>query len=172
MFMKKKYVFKPYCNSFPALFTKEKEKIENFLPKGSCIEHVGTSSVPGLGGKGIIDIAIAVNKSEMECAKTILQELGYEFGLSFSTQDRFYLRIYLPDSKESLRRYHIHLTYKFSKEWKALVAFRDYLIDHPNVMQEYAQTKKQAAMIANEDGEIYRNIKEPLIQKIYDLMNT
>ena len=166
-----KYVFKPYSDFFPLIFSKEKERITSFLPKGSYVEHVGSTSVPGLGGKGIIDIAISVDKSEMDRSKTLLQELGYEFRPSFSTQDRFYFVIYLPDSEEDFRRYHIHLTYKFSKEWKTLVAFRDYLIAHPKAMEEYAQTKKQAAMIANEDGDTYRKLKEPIIQKICNLLN-
>ncbi len=91
------------------------------------IEHVGSTAVPGLGGKGIIDIAIGVEKECMEDIKNKLQELGYEFRPSFSTPDRFYFIIYLPDPEEDRRRYHIHLTYLESKEWKELIGFRDYL---------------------------------------------
>jgi GrpB-like predicted nucleotidyltransferase (UPF0157 family) len=156
---------------FPSLFNKEKERIASRLPKKASIEHVGSTAVPGLGGKGIIDIAIAVDKSDMDNATAALQELGYEFRPSFSTPDRFYFIIYLPDSEEGSRRYHIHLTYPENKEWKELIGFRDYLRHHPKELQEYAELKKQAAFEANHEGDRYRKIKEPMFEKIRSLTN-
>ena len=55
----KKYVFKSYNKIFPEIFEKEKEKICDFIEETILIEHVGSTSIPNLGGKGIIDIAIA-----------------------------------------------------------------------------------------------------------------
>ena len=49
----KKYVFKPYSKIFPELFQKEKERISPNLKEALAIEHVGSTAVPGLGGKGI-----------------------------------------------------------------------------------------------------------------------
>jgi GrpB-like predicted nucleotidyltransferase (UPF0157 family) len=160
-----KYTFKPYSDSFPLLFSKEKERIAPHLPSSACIEHVGSTAVPSLGGKGIIDIAIAVDKAMMEEAKNRLQELEYEFRPSFSTADRFYFIIYLPDPEEGNRRYHVHLTYPQSKEWKELTGFRDFLLSNPDALQEYAELKKKAAIEAGQDGEKYRKAKEPMFQK-------
>ena len=161
-----KYTFKPYSPLFPSLFIKEKARIAPNFHFPASIEHVGSTAVPGLGGKGIIDIAIAVEKDCMEEAKSKLQEIGYEFRPSFSTPDRFYFITYLPDPEENSRRYHIHLTYPESKEWKELIGFRDYLRTHPEALEEYANIKKQAAEIANQDGDQYRKMKEPILQKI------
>lgn len=163
----KKYIFKPYNDLFPSLFNMEKERIAFRLPQDALIEHVGSTAVPGLGGKGIIDIAIAVDKHFMDSSKTALQELGYEFRPSFSTPDRFYFIIYLPDPEEGRRRYHIHLTYPESKEWRELIDFRDYLLSSPETIQEYAELKKTAALEADQDGEKYRKIKAPIFEKIY-----
>jgi GrpB-like predicted nucleotidyltransferase (UPF0157 family) len=165
----KKYIFKPYNDLFPSLFNKERERIAYRLAKDALIEHVGSTAIPGLGGKGIIDIAIAVDKPFMDSSKTALQELRYEFRPSFSTPDRFYFIIYLPDPEEAKRRYHIHLTYPESKEWKELIGFRDYLRQHPEWLQEYSELKKQAALEANHKGELYRKIKEPMFEKIRSL---
>lgn len=170
--LKNKYVYKPYSNSFPILFLKEKERIASSLINAFGIEHIGSSAIPGLGGKGIIDIAISVHKEEMEGACRILQSLGYEFNRSFSTTQRFYFIAYLADPEEGTRRYHIHLTHPFSAEWNELLGFRDYLRAHPHAVEEYVNIKKQAVMIANEDGERYRKIKEPFIQKIKSLLNS
>lgn len=160
-----KYTFKPYHDLFPSLFIKEKERLAYRLPKDSLIEHVGSTAVPGLGGKGIIDIAVAVDESAMDSSKNALQELGYEFRPSFSTLDRFYFIIYLPDPEEERRRYHIHLTYPESKEWTELIGFRNYLLNNPEELQKYAKLKKKAALEADQNGEKYRKLKEPIFQK-------
>jgi|SRR5579872_427315 len=164
--MNQKYVYKPYSKIFPDLFQKEKSRISSSLKQALAIEHVGSTAIPDLGGKGIIDIAIAVAKEEMEISCSILQKLGYEFRPSFSTPDRFYLIAYLSDPEEGNRRYHIHLTYPSSKEWKELVGFRDYLLAHPEAVIEYANLKKHAAEAANQDGHQYRKMKEPMFQKV------
>jgi GrpB-like predicted nucleotidyltransferase (UPF0157 family) len=162
----KKYVFKPYSKIFPELFDKEKERIASYIKVALAIEHVGSTAVPNLGGKGIIDIAIAVNKQDMESVSKQLQNLGYEFRPTFSTPDRLYFIIYLLDPEEETRRYHIHLTYLENSKWKELIEFRDYLRTHPEAIEEYANIKKQAADVANQDGEQYRKMKEPMFQKI------
>ena len=160
-----KYTFKSYSDSFPLLFIKERKRIALHLASSASIEHVGSTAVPSLGGKGIIDIAIAIDKTGMEEAKNRLQELGYEFRPSFSTPDRFYFIIHLPDPEEGTRRYHIHLTYPESKEWKELKGFKDFLLSNPAALQEYADLKKKAAVEARQDGEKYRKMKEPMFQK-------
>lgn len=166
----KKYVFKPYNSLFPLLFIKEKERISQSLFQQACIKHVGSTAIPGLGGKGIIDIAIAVEKSMLSQAKLALETLGYEFRSSFSTEERFYFVAYLPDCEEGLRRYHLHLTHPQSKPWQDLIGFKNYLLCHPKKVKEYAALKKRAALEAKEDGKIYQKIKEPIFQKYYTFL--
>jgi len=84
---------------------------------------------------------------------------------SFSTPERLYFVAFLPDVEEGARRYHIHLTYFGSGEWKELIEFRDYLLNSPEAVKEYAELKKRAALEADEDGEKYRKIKEPIFKK-------
>lgn len=165
----KKYVYRPYNEIFPVLFQKEKERISSNLTEVLAIEHVGSTAVPGLGGKGIIDIAIAVNQAKMDSISKRLQGLGYEYRPTFSTPDRFYFIIYLPDPEEERRRYHIHLTYPENNEWKELIGFRDYLRHHPEELREYAVLKKLAALEANHEGSRYRKLKEPMFEKIRSL---
>ncbi len=160
-----KYTFKPYSAIFPILFREEKERIAPHLPNDSLIEHIGSTAVPGLGGKGIIDIAVAVDKESMEGACKELQKLGYEFRPSFSTPDRFYFIIHLPDPEEGSRRYHLHLTYPKNKEWKEFIGFRDFLRSHPEALKEYAHLKEKAALETDQNGEKYRKMKAPLIEK-------
>jgi GrpB-like predicted nucleotidyltransferase (UPF0157 family) len=162
----KKYVFKPYSEIFPRLFDAEKKRIATSVETAALIEHVGSTAIPGLGGKGIIDIAIAVDKRDLETVSKQLQDLGYEFRPTYSTSDRLYFVIYLPDPEEETRRYHVHLTYPECSEWKEFIGFRDYLRNHPKEAQSYAEVKKRAALEANQDGEKYRQLKEHVFQKI------
>ena len=166
----KKYVFKPYGKIFPELFDKEKARIASLLKTALAIEHIGSTAIPGLGGKGIIDIAISVYQQDMEVASQQLQSLDYEFRPSFSTPDRFYFIIYLPDPEEGTRRYHVHLTHPESTDWIEFIGFRDYLRNHPEKVQEYAEIKKQAAIDADQRGELYRKLKEPMFKKISSLI--
>lgn len=162
----KKYVFRSYSKIFPELFQKEKERIASNVNLQLVIEHVGSTAVPGLGGKGIIDIAIAVDKRNIELVSKQIQAIGYEFRPMFSTPDRLYFIVYLTDLEEENRRYHIHLTYPENSEWKEFLGFRDYLRSHPKEAQEYAELKKQAALEASGEGEKYRKLKEPFFKKI------
>ena len=162
----KKYVFKPYNPIFPELFQQEKERIASLVKSALAIEHVGSTAIPDLGGKGIIDIAIAVHQEDMGSVTKELQNLGYEFRPAFSTPDRAYFVIDLPDPAEGIRRYHVHLTYPESDDWKGLIEFRDYLRNHPKEAQEYAELKRKAVLEADQDGKKYRKLKEPMFQKI------
>lgn len=167
-----KYVFKDYSKIFPALFQKEKARLTAHLSIPLIIEHVGSTAIPELGGKGIIDIAIAVERKEIAYVSTQLQTLGYEFRPQFSTPDRYYFITFLPDLEEQNRRYHIHLTYPENNEWKDFLAFRDYLISHPIERQEYAKIKRNAALNANQEGEKYRKLKEPFFIKVKSMINS
>ena len=166
----KKYVFKPYSKIFPELFLKEKERIASHVKTVLSIEHVGSTAIPNLGGKGIIDIAIAVHKRDMDSVSQQLQNLGYEFRPNFSTPERYYFIVYLPDPEEGQRRYHVHLTYPENGEWHQFIGFRDYLRTHPQEMEEYAEMKRRAAAEANHQGEQYRKIKEPIFKKVSSLI--
>ncbi len=165
----KKYVFKPYNKIFPELFDQERNRLNAHLKLTVLIEHVGSTAIPGLGGKGIIDIAIAVKKEDLGTTSEQLQCLGYEFRPSFSTPDRLYFINFLSDPEEGTRRYHIHLTFPESDDWNGFIGFRDHLRTHPEALQEYAEIKKQAAHEANQEGERYRKLKEPMFKKISDL---
>lgn len=160
----KKYIFDPYDDNLPSLFLAEKNRIVSSIGNILEIEHVGSTAVPGLGGKGIIDIAILVKKVDLTTVTDCLQQLGYEFRPSYSTQDRLYFVAYLPDPIKTTRRYHIHLTYPQSPVWEELIGLRDYLISHPEAKKEYAAIKEQA-IHSNQESQEYRMAKEPFLQK-------
>lgn len=165
-----KYVFKPYSRNFPTLFSEEKKRIvtcvQNNLDIDCLVEHVGSTAVPGLGGKGIIDIAIALHKTSIEKFAEALIDLGYIYREVWSTPERWFFRIDLPDVDEGMRRYHVHVTFLESIEWRKLIGLRDYLRKNPDEVQRYAELKKKAALQADQDGALYRELKEPFFEEV------
>ena len=74
----KKYFFNKDSEKYKQLFNKEKSKLKKVFPRAE-IEHVGSSSIKGLGGKGIIDIAISIPKNQIPDAIKKLERNGYDF---------------------------------------------------------------------------------------------
>ncbi len=162
----KKYVFKPYHSIFPDLFKKEKNRIKKILGNNNLIEHVGSTAVVGLGGKGIIDIYIATDKKNLKKLSKKLQKLGYEFVPEGGSKERLFHKISLLDSAEKVRTYHVHVTFPESQEWIKAIKLRDYLRSHPKDARKYAEAKKLAAAKARENREIYLQTKAPILEEI------
>jgi GrpB-like predicted nucleotidyltransferase (UPF0157 family) len=160
-----KYSFKPYNACLPHLFEREKQRIAAGIDQAALIEHVGSTAVPGLGGKGIIDIMIAAREERVRYVAKQLQELGYELRERGSRPDKLFFKMALPDEEEGMRTYHLHLTSFGSEAWNEVIAFRDHLRTHPEEMEKYAELKKRAVLEAKEDGEKYRELKEPFFKQ-------
>lgn len=160
-----KYVFRPYSDEYSILFTQERLKIIEELDPQAHVEHVGSTAVPGLGGKGIIDIAISVSRQDILRTKTQLEMAGYEFREQASSPTRFFFRIDYPYDN-SVRRIHVHLTEVDSRDWKEMILFRDYLINNPEAMEQYAELKRRGVDKALGDGQKYREYKEEFIRDI------
>ncbi len=162
----KKYVFKPYSAQYPKIFQQEKARIQAALSVIARIDHIGSTAIPHLGGKGIIDIAIAVNDQDKTKTVQVLESLSYALKMEHSTVDRLYFVRSQADKEGPLQKYHLHLNSFENDEGLAFITFRDYLRMHAPVREAYAQLKQQAALEANEDGAIYRAMKAPIFQEI------
>jgi len=164
-FDKKKYVFKPYSEEYPKLFDKERTEILKVLPKRTKIEHVGSTSVPGLGGKGIIDIAIRTSKPKLKKSLLSLQKLGFEYHPDHPGNDRRWFMHKIINEKGKERRVHVHLC--LTKEfWDSFITFRDYLRKNKRTRNVYAKIKKEGAKKAKGDAEEYRRHKSIFLKKI------
>ena len=155
------YKFKNYEKIFPSLYNGEVKRIIKVVPTNSPIEHMGSTAVPGLHGKGIIDLIIYSSKDRVNEIKANLEKLGYEEGSS--DKDRIFLR---RDSKINgkNRRFHIHIILK-KQIWNDHINFRDYLIANPKISSEYAELKKKAVVACDNNGKIYRRLKDKFIKK-------
>ncbi|MEK6911140.1 MAG: GrpB family protein [Nanoarchaeota archaeon] len=159
-----KYKYKKYSKTYPTLFKKEKSKLTKVIPNLE-IEHVGSTSIPGLGGKGIIDIAIKTPVKEVNKIIKKLEILSYKTTPNHpkTSTSIFLQKIVRSQGKE--RRIHIHLTLT-NTFWNSFILFRDYLRIHNKEKEAYAKIKKQASLYAKGEAEKYRVYKKSLLEKI------
>lgn len=166
-----------YNKSYPKLFEVEKQRLLDAL--GDVVmEHFGSTAVPGLGGKGYIDIYLAVPKQEMKKYLSKAQKLGYEHRPDGDVIDeRFFLKRKAKDKNNSEITFNLHITHLKSENFKECLAFRDYLKLHPEDANKYAEAKKIAVRIANKERErkkgvqAYMKSKSKIIKKIIQRMS-
>ncbi|MCH8993496.1 MAG: GrpB family protein [Chloroflexi bacterium] len=125
-----------YEPNWPAAFEQERARIVaalgNVMEDVVAIEHVGSTAVPGLAAKPIIDIMIGVRKlADGEQSVEPLVGLGYEYLGEYGIPGRFYFR------KGSPRSHHVHLVHHNSDFWERHLLFRDLLREQPGLRDEY-----------------------------------
>ncbi len=156
-----------YDSNWPNLFEKEKKLI--FETVGHIVvraEHIGSTAVPGLGAKPIIDILAAVN--HLDQAKLCIEPLkliGYEYEPELEAQipeRRFFNKGKPPKDQH----YHLHMVELTSDFWKRHLLFHNYLRAHPEVAQEYEKLKKRLAAKYGRNREDYTEAKTPFIVSI------
>ena len=140
--------------------------MKNLLKQKCRIFHIGSTAVPGVNGKQIIDILISVKKTKI---KKILKKLMKKYiytGSGGSKQRWFMFR----DIKYNnlIRRVHIHLTWFNSGEEKNSLKFITKLKENKNLILEYNKIKKNAIKIAKGEGSKYRALKDEFIKRVLD----
>lgn len=125
------------------------------------IEHVGSTSVPGLAAKPIVDVQISV--ADVANEEAYAPELG-AIGLQLRSRDTFHR--YFRPFPERPRDIHVHVC-QLGSEWEAEhLRFRDHLRAHPEARDAYAQAKRAAAALWADDGLAYTDAKTEVILNI------
>jgi len=125
-----------------------------------AIHHIGSTSVPGLKAKPIIDILIdATELNELDARSEAMQSIGYEVMGEFGIPGRRYFR----KGREE-RSHHVHCFQSGDSNLTRHLAFRDYLIEHKNIAREYADLKSALVELCNDDMGKYCDGKDPFIQ--------
>ena len=157
----------PYDPSWAERFDAEAPALARVL--APCLaaspEHVGSTSVPGLSAKPVIDIAVPVRAlSSARAAIPLLErELGY---LHWGDDPNAHYRCWFLKPRPELRTHHLVLIEAGHPELVALLAFRDHLRAHPSVAAEYEQLKRALAAQHAEDRNAYSDAKAEFIQGV------
>jgi GrpB-like predicted nucleotidyltransferase (UPF0157 family) len=161
----------PYDPQWPFLFQREKEHLLSCLPADLIgrIEHFGSTAVPGMSAKPIIDILVEVFDLQETRRRIvpILESQGYEYFWRPTWAGNippFYAWFIKRDAGGN-RTHHIHMIEPDFEHWDRLL-FRDYLISHPDVAEAYHQLKIRLAATHSHDRVAYTEGKTEFIVRV------
>ena len=130
------------------------------------IEHIGSTSIPGLVAKPVLDLMAEVEtEAEGWCLAPTIETLGYEFRPDEDVPGRLYFRKF----HGGRRTHHLSLTERGSDFWRRQIVFRDYLRSHTEVMQEYLVLKRELAARFRSDRPSYTDGKTKFVEKVLRL---
>jgi GrpB-like predicted nucleotidyltransferase (UPF0157 family) len=155
----------PYDAKWPAQFAAEEARIRAAIPRPALIEHIGSTAVPNLAAKPVIDIMIGLaSLSEARDWILELQALGYEYVPEYETvmpERRYFRRM------DGTRRSHqIHMVERGGDFWVRHLVFRDFLRASPPHASDYGRLKMELAARFRDDREGYMDGKDPFIKNL------
>jgi len=162
----------PANPDWPRRFAEEAARLRTIIPADLLIdlEHIGSTAVPGLAAKPVIDIQATVTDLEAARARLVepLEAAGYAFWADNPDTDRLFFVRGLPPSAPR-RTHHLHVMEPGPGALRH-IAFRDYLRDHPAEAARYAALKRDLAGRYRDDREAYTAAKGAFVEQILDRM--
>jgi GrpB-like predicted nucleotidyltransferase (UPF0157 family) len=152
----------PYDPDWAHLYEAEAEYLLDTLTGVSAIEHVGSTSVPGLAAKPTIDIAIGVASLALpDGAAAAMERLGYHYGGSHDLPQHVFRK-----GERVPWRFLVHIVEYGGPMWRDFLTFRDYLRRNPTEAVRYEQLKR--SLLAERSEWYSGRDKEPFIRPIHD----
>ena len=158
----------PYQSAWIDLFDREADRIRSALGgKALQIEHIGSTSIPGMAAKPIIDIIVAVEKLTRSSDIILaLDAIGYDYFPVDTVPDRmFFAREIQPE----IRTHHLNLAQKGSEFWENHLLFRDYLKESEQLASEYVQLKKDFAEYYAQTNHLDREWKSEFVARVLEM---
>ncbi|MGD1994348.1 MAG: GrpB family protein [Anaerolineae bacterium] len=157
-----------YDPDWSAQYAAEADRIREVLgDRVVAVEHIGSTAVPGLGAKPIIDLVVGLRDlADAQDCIAPLERLGYEYVPQHEA--RMPERRYFHKGPPRGRTHHLHMVEVTSGFWKRHLLFRDYLRAHPGVAREYEALKRELAGRHGADREAYTDAKTAFIERVVD----
>jgi len=157
-------VVSDYNPAWSATFEQERTSLHTALgPLVLTIEHIGSTAVPGLAAKPIIDLQLSVRslaEARSSCVGP-LQALGY----AYMPQYEAWLpgELFFRKGLSGPWTHHLHILQGDDPRWQDRLLFRDYLRNHPEVARAYAKLKRDLAEAFDDDISGYRKAKNAFV---------
>ncbi len=128
------------------------------------VHHMGSTAIPSIYAKPVIDILLVVQShADLDKKTPLIEALGYKAFGEFGIPTRRYFR---RDNAFGDRTHQIHAFEAGSPQITRHLAFRDYMIAHPDTAQAYSDLKRELAAQHPNDSEAYMDGKDAFIQEI------
>ena len=151
-----------YDPNWPAMARAEMARVGAALGERALrIEHIGSTAVPGLAAKPIIDLLVGVEALDRSYAGAI-EALGYVFTPFVDSPERHFFG----RPPERPRTHHVHVVVAGGPEEHRHLAFRDFLRAHPAAAAEYAEVKRAAAAAHPDDIFAYMDAKDACVRRL------
>jgi GrpB-like predicted nucleotidyltransferase (UPF0157 family) len=154
----------PYDPTWKSEFQEETGQISRALGENVlAIHHIGSTAIPGIHAKPIIDILLRVaDINLLDEQRSAMEQLGYEVMGEYGIKGRRYFR---KDDDSGTRTHHVHAFETGNPEYERHLVFRDYMIAHPEKAQQYSTLKQKLARAHPDDIEAYMDGKDPFIKE-------
>jgi len=169
-------VIESYNPKWPQQFEMIRAALQDTLgPRAIRIDHIGSTSVPVLGAKDVIDVQITVEELNPKIIQKLINA-GYEHWgnitsdhvpLGEDEDPKLWEKLFF-NQPQGQRRANIHVRVDGNPNQRYPLLFRDYLRAHPNSARSIELIKREIAKRHAEDMEAYYDIKDPVYDLIWD----
>ncbi|HEX8181403.1 MAG TPA: GrpB family protein [Pyrinomonadaceae bacterium] len=129
-----------------------------------AIHHIGSTAIPNIYAKPVIDLLVEVRDiTEVDVQSSAMKSLGYEVMGEYGITGRRYFR---KDNRAGIRTHNIHVFAAGSAEVERHLAFRDYMIAHPEDAQRYSELKRALAQEHPQSMDGYMDGKDGFIKEM------
>ena len=164
----------PYDPAWPRMFEEEKKHLRDCLPQDLIrrIEHFGSTAIPGLPAKPIVDMLVEVDSLEETKARIapVLEAQGYDYfwRATHGEDGPPFYAWFIKRNSTGVRTHHIHMVESDFEHWDRLL-FRDYLIADLETAKEYETLKYALARDYPNDRVAYTNGKSEFVVRVTEV---
>lgn len=161
---KDKLALLPHDPSWRDKFHDERHKVQEALAGSTVtIEHIGSTAIPTIHAKPILDIAILCDEKGIDPVIQALIAVGYEYRGPYGDQDGHYYAVL---DQGVIRFCQVHLYSEATSDYHAKILFRDVLRKHPDLAREYNTSKLELASVATDKLE-YAELKSSWVDNFF-----
>jgi GrpB-like predicted nucleotidyltransferase (UPF0157 family) len=156
-------VLAPYDPMWPQMAVDRSEQLRVLGPTLVTVHHIGSTSVPGLAAKPVIDLLpVVTDLADLDLQREHIAALGYVWHGEFGISGRRYCTL---SDATGLRLVQLHFSCENSPDIERHIAFRNYLRAHPREAAAYEKEKRRARDLHPSDSHAYTDEKAGWIRR-------
>lgn len=152
-----------YNPNWPSRFSEESQRLKT-IPYLIAIEHIGSTALPGIKSKPVVDIAMMVSTQPDD--PRLLQALS---GLEYVSHGEYGLAGRQFFTRGNPPRFHLHVVTRDSPHWTSWLTFRQCLRMHPDLLEKYDHEKQRILAESAGDRGTYTRLKGSFIRAVLDI---